>query len=114
LPRKHSGAMVLSSRSTDFLEMSTTHTTSLTLDSKVEERVQRIASARRQSPDAIMREAIEQYVEREEKGERFREEALAAWTNYEATGLHVTAKEADAWLAALENGDDEPAPECHV
>ena len=60
-----------------------------------------------------MREAIEQYMEREEKGECFRQDALAAWSSYQETGLHVTAEEADAWLAALENGDDASAPECH-
>jgi predicted transcriptional regulator len=61
-----------------------------------------------------MREAIEQYVEREEKREQFRQEALAAWTNFQATGLHVTAEEADAWLAKLEAGEDAATPKCHV
>ena len=60
-----------------------------------------------------MREAVEQYVEREEKREQFRQDALAAWTHYQATGLHVTAEEADAWLAKLEAGKDAAPPECH-
>ena len=51
-----------------------------------------------------MREAVEQYVEREEKREQLRQDALAAWADYQTTGLHVTAKEADAWLAKLEAG----------
>ena len=51
-----------------------------------------------------MREAIEQYVEREEKREQLRNDALSAWTNYQNTGLHVTAEEADNWLAKLEAG----------
>ena len=50
-----------------------------------------LAAARRRSPHWLMREAIEQYVEREEKRERFRQEALAAWTHYQTTGLHATA-----------------------
>ncbi|MGD0600109.1 MAG: ribbon-helix-helix domain-containing protein, partial [Terriglobales bacterium] len=41
-------------------------TTSLKLDGETKERVQRLASARRRSPHWVMREAIEQYVEREE------------------------------------------------
>jgi hypothetical protein len=32
---------------------------------------------------------------------------------HEATGLHVTAGEADAWLARLEDGEDVETPECH-
>ena len=60
-----------------------------------------------------MREAIEQYLEREEQRERLRQETLAAWQAYEITGLHVTAEEADAWLAKLEAGEDVDPPECH-
>jgi predicted transcriptional regulator len=59
-----------------------------------------------------MREAIEEYVEREEKREQFRQEALAAWDQYQSTGLHVAAAEADAWLAKLEAGKDAAPPKC--
>ncbi len=88
-------------------------TTSLKLDLKIKRRLQRLASARRRSPHWIMREAIEQYVEREEKREQLRQDALAAWTNFQTTGLHVTAEEADAWLAKLEAGEDAAPPKCH-
>jgi predicted transcriptional regulator len=94
--------------------MPTASTTSLKLDLKIKKRLQRLASARRRSPHWIMREAIEQYVEREEKREKFRQDALAAWTSFQTTGLHVTAEEADAWLAKLEAGADAPPPKCHV
>jgi predicted transcriptional regulator len=60
-----------------------------------------------------MREAVEQYVEREEKREQFRQDALAAWDHYQATGLHVTGAEADAWLAKLEAGTRAAPPKCH-
>ncbi len=88
-------------------------TTSVKLDTEIKERVQRLAEARRRSPHWVMREAIEQYVEREEKRERFRHDALAAWTHYQTTGLHVTAEEADAWLTKLEAGKDAAPPKCH-
>ncbi|MGD0369011.1 MAG: ribbon-helix-helix domain-containing protein, partial [Acidobacteriaceae bacterium] len=39
-------------------------TTSLKLDAETKERVQRLASSRRRTPHWIMREAVEQYVER--------------------------------------------------
>jgi len=58
-----------------------------------------------------MREAIEQYVERQERRERLRRDALAAWAEYQATGRHVTKGEADAWLARLAGGEElEPPP----
>jgi predicted transcriptional regulator len=89
-------------------------TTSLKLDLELKQRVQELASARRRSAHWIMREAVEQYVGREEKREQFRSDALAAWNDYQATGLHATAEEADVWLAKLEAGEDAEAPQCHV
>jgi len=88
-------------------------TTSLKLDLETKERVQRLASARRRSPHWVMREAIEQYVEREERREKLRQDALAAWTHYQTTGLHATAEEANAWLAKLEAGKNAAPPKCH-
>jgi predicted transcriptional regulator len=89
-------------------------TTSLKLDATIRERIQRLASARQRTAHWLMREAIEQYIDREEQQERLRQEALAVWEDYQATGLHVTAAEADAWLAKLETGEDAEPPECHV
>ncbi|HYK37216.1 hypothetical protein [Alloacidobacterium sp.] len=61
-----------------------------------------------------MLEAVAQYVEREEQRERLRNDALAAWDHYQATGLYVTADEADKWLAKLEAGKDAAPPKCHA
>ena len=61
-------------------------TTSLKLDVKLKKRVQHLAAARRRSPHWLMREAVEQYVSREEKREQLRRDALAAWNHYQATG----------------------------
>lgn len=91
----------------------TVPTTSLKLDPNTKERVRRLASARRRSAQGLMREAIEQYVEREERREQFRREGYAAWEAFQATGLHLTADEADAWLAELEAGEDSDPPACH-
>ena len=89
-------------------------TTSLKLDIDLKQRVQQLASARRRSAHWIMREAVEQYVEREEKREQLRQDALVAWAGYQTTGLHVTAEEADAWLAKLEAGKRAVIPKCRV
>ena len=61
-----------------------------------------------------MREAITQYVDREEKREAFRQDTLKAWEAFRSNGLHVTADEADAWMAQLEQGNDIEPPECQV
>ena len=93
--------------------MPTRPTTSVKLDEGLRERLHRLAQARRRSPHWVMREAIEQYVNREEKREQFLREAMAAWNEYAATGLHLSGVEVDRWLARLEAGEDIPAPECH-
>jgi predicted transcriptional regulator len=87
-------------------------TSSTKLDTKTKQRVQRFAELRRRSPHWVMCEEVEQYVEREEKSGKFRQDALAAWTDYQATPLYVTAGEADKWLAKLEAGKNAPPPTC--
>ncbi len=88
--------------------------TSLKLDDDLKGRVHQLAATRRRSAHWIMREAIAQYVEREEKREAFKQDALRAWSDYQANRLHLRAEEADAWLARLEAGEDVEPPDCHA
>lgn len=87
--------------------------TSIKLDATLQDRVRHLAEQRRRTPHWIMCEAIAQYVEREEKRESFKQEAMQAWQDYQATGLHVTHEEMDAYLAKLEAGEDAVPPACH-
>lgn len=87
--------------------------TSIKLDEELKGRVQNLADARRRTSHWIMREAIAQYVEREEKREAFKQDALRAWEDYQRSGRHLTLEEADDWLARLENGEDAELPKCH-
>lgn len=83
------------------------------IDQDTRERIKRLAEARHRTSHWMMREAIQQYLDREEKREAFRQDAINAWAEYQETGLHVTLEEADAWLARLEAGEDAEPPECH-
>lgn len=87
--------------------------TSIKLDEDMKGRVQHLAAARRRSSHWIMREAIAQYVEREEKREALKQDAMQAWDRYQQTGLHLSVDEADSWLARLEAGEDADLPPCH-
>lgn len=87
--------------------------TSIKIDEALKSRVQRLASVRRRSPHWIMREAIEQYVEREEARESFKQEALASWTAYQETGRHLTGQEVRDWLRSWGTDDEKAAPDCH-
>ena len=67
--------------------------TSIKLDAALQDRVRHLAEH-----------------EREEKRESFKQEAMQAWQAYQATGLHVTHEEMDAYLAKLEAGEDAEPP----
>lgn len=86
---------------------------SVKLDPDTRARLEQLAQSRRRTPHWMLREAVAQYVEREEKRETFKQDTLQAWDEYQASGLHVTAGEADAWLAQLADGNDIDPPECH-
>jgi predicted transcriptional regulator len=87
--------------------------TSVKIDDTLKGRVQRLAQARQRSAHWIMREAIRQYVEREEARESFKEEALASWAAYRETGRHLTGPEIAAWLNSWGTDEEEAVPECH-
>jgi predicted transcriptional regulator len=86
---------------------------SLKLDPATEARLRRLADARGKPPQGLMRDAIDQYLDREERRERMLQDGLDAWNEYQASGMHVTAEEADAWLERLENGEDSEPPQPH-
>ena len=87
--------------------------TSLKIDDTLKSRVQHLASQRRRSPHWIMLEAIQQYVEREEARESFKQEAMASWTAYQETGRHLTGQEARSWLQTWGTDAETGLPECH-
>jgi predicted transcriptional regulator len=87
--------------------------TSIKLDEDLVHRVRRLAGLRRRSPHWIMREAIRDYVIREEAREDFRHEALASWSAYQETGRHLTGQELQTWLATWGTETEADSPECH-
>ena len=86
---------------------------SVRLDESVKTRIQALAGQRQRPAHWLMREAIEQYLDREEKRQAFLQAGMDAWEHYQAPGQHVTGEEADAWLAQLEAGNNANPPECH-
>lgn len=87
--------------------------TSLKIDDDLKSRVQQLASQRCRSAHWIMLEAIQQYVDREEARESFKQEALASWAAYQETGKHLTGEEVRNWLNTWGTNNEKAAPECH-
>jgi len=85
------------------------------IDDEIKKRLKNLAKTKRRSAHWLMREAITQYVEREDKRESFRQDAIRAWEEYQDTGLHVTGAEVRDWLDTWGTGTDneKDAPPCH-
>jgi len=88
------------------MKVETTSPVSIKLDVSMRSRINNLACIRKKTSHWLMLEAIEEYVEREEKRELLRRDVLNAWKAYESSGLHVTSKEAEAWFYDLEQGKD--------
>jgi predicted transcriptional regulator len=87
--------------------------TSVKLDDELKSRIQHLANLRHRSAHGIMREAIRDYVEREEGRENFKQEALASWTAYQETGQHLTGQEVRDWLNSWGTDKETKIPKCH-
>lgn len=60
-----------------------------------------------------MKEAIRQYLDREEARESFKQEALASWREYKESGQHITGNEVETWLDAWGSKKEKEIPSCH-
>jgi predicted transcriptional regulator len=87
--------------------------TSVKLDTELQNRVQHLATAQRRSAHWIMREAIQQYVDREEARESFKQEALASWAEYQTTGQHLTGQEVRRWVRGWGTAAETELPPTH-
>lgn len=87
--------------------------TSIKIDEALKQRVQQLAHQRHRTPHWIMLDAIEQYVQREEARESFKQEALASWVSYQETGRHLTGEEVRRWTTTWGTADETGAPACH-
>ncbi|WP_375450067.1 CopG family ribbon-helix-helix protein [uncultured Devosia sp.] len=87
---------------------------SVKLDDDMKDRIQSLAESKRRSAHWIMREAIQEYVSREEARRSFIADAEESWRHFQETGLHVTGEEMDAWLSSWGTDEELDAPECHT
>jgi len=84
------------------------------LEAPARDRLKALANARKQTITGMVKEAIDEYVDREEKKEKLKEELLSAWNQYQLTGLHLTHEEMSDWVEKIANGEDAELPKCHV
>ena len=89
-----------------------TRAVAIKIDQDTKDRIKRLAESRQRTSHWLMREAISQYVEREEKRAVFRQDAVNAWNEYCKTGLHATGEEVIAWLDTWGEEQEKAAPVC--
>jgi len=87
--------------------------TSVKLDDNLKGRIQHLANLRHRSAHWIMREAIKDYVDREESRESFKQEALDSWKSYQETGRYLTGEEVKSWLEEWGTDNEKVIPQCH-
>jgi len=87
--------------------------TSIKIDNDLKSRIQNLATQKNRSPHWLMRQAINEYVDREEAREDFKQEALDAWKRYQETGRHLSHQETQQWLATWGTEHEQDVPECH-
>jgi predicted transcriptional regulator len=87
--------------------------TSIKLDDGLKNRIRNLAELRNRTPHWIMREAINEYINREEARENFKQEALTSWKTFQETGLHLTGQEVRNWLTTWGTDQEKEIPECH-
>lgn len=68
------------------------------LDDETYDRLKALGEARKRTPHWLMKEAIRQFLDREEEAEHIRFDTLERWKRYEATGETVGHDVVDAWL----------------
>ena len=95
------------------METTSMRPVSLKLDQTEHDRLKSLAEARKRKPHFLMKEAISQYLDREEARESFKREALASWREYSETGQHLTGEEAAAWLDTWGSKEEKAMPPCH-
>ena len=74
------------------------------------ERLKKIGEAKKRSVHWLAKEAITQFIEREEAAERFHQETLAAWEEYRQTGRSVPNDAVLEWLDSWGTDDERKAP----
>ena len=76
-------------------------------------RLTALALVKERSQHSLAVKAIDEYIEREEARLAYEQQAVRAYNNMQATGLHVTADELKTWVNSLNTPNPQKAPSCH-
>ncbi len=84
------------------------------LDEETRDRLKSLGAARQRSTHWLMREAIREYLEKEEIIETRNREADAAWADYQQSGRFVSHEAMAAWFDSWGTDLESQAQLCHA
>ena len=90
--------------------MTKTTTMGVKLDEETRERLKSLGNIRDRSPHYLMRQAIQEYLDRQEEIEKERQITLERWERYEVTGESIAHDKVAAWLDSLDTDREKPCP----
>ena len=74
------------------------------------ERLSRLAEAKKRTPHWLAKEAINQYLDREEAVEHFKQETISRWKEYRKTGKTVSNDVVMTWLDSWGTNEESEPP----
>ena len=88
-------------------------TVTVKLDPSDRARITSLATSKKRTPHYLLKEAIREYIDREEARQNFINVAERSYEHYKETGLHISLDEFSAWVDDVEKKPDAPMPVCH-
>jgi len=86
---------------------------SVKLEQSDRERLNSLAVSKKRSAHYLMKEAIQEYIKREEIRMNFIRAGEASAQHYKDTGLHISFDELSTWVDAVQTNPDAAMPVCH-
>ncbi len=96
------------------IEKPRTGSVTIKLDNADRDRIASLATAKKRTPHYLMKEAILDYVKKEEARQNFIAVADSSFEHYKETGLHITLDEFSSWVDKVQETPEAPVPACHT
>ena len=90
-----------------------TSTVTVKLDPSDRARITSLATSKKRTPHYLLKEAIREYIDREEARQNFINVAERSYEHYKETGSHISLDEFSAWADDVEKNPGAPMPVCH-
>jgi predicted transcriptional regulator len=99
---------------TSLVENTRSGSVTIKLDDADRSRIASLASAKKRTSHDLMKEAILDYVKKEEARQNFIAAAESSFEHYKETGVHISLDEFNTWVDQIQHNPDEPVPACHT